>query len=89
MPRHLIPSDASIRAIKPGDPRKRLSDGDGLLLLPFVKGGSHGWRFDFRFGGKRNMISLGTYPNTTLALARRKADAVRQMLAEGIDPSQQ
>ncbi len=89
MPRHLIPSDTTIRAIKPGDPRKRLSDGDGLVLLLFVKGGSHGWRFDFRFGGKRNMISLGTYPDTTLALARRKADAVRQMLAEGIDPSQQ
>ena len=89
MARHLIPSDATIKAIKPGDPRKRLSDGDGLYLLLFVKGGSHGWRFDYRFDGKRNMISLGTYPDTTLALARRKADAARQMLAEGIDPSQQ
>ena len=67
MPRNLIPSDATIRAIKPGDPRMRLSDGDGLVLLLFVKGGAHGWRFDYRFGGKRNMISPGTYPDTTLA----------------------
>ena len=88
MPRNLISSDAAIRAIKPGDPRKRLSDGDGLLLLLFVKGGAHGWRFDYRFGGKRNMISLGTYPDTTLAIARRKADAARQLLAEGFNPSQ-
>lgn len=88
MPRSLIPSDTTIRAIKPGDPRSRLSDGDGLFLLLFVKGGAHGWRFDYRFGGKRNMISLGTYPDTTLAIARRKADATRHLLAEGIDPSQ-
>lgn len=59
----------------------------GSLLL-FVKGGAHGWRFDYRFGGKRNMLSFGTYPDTTLAIARRKADAVRQLLAEGFDPSQ-
>jgi integrase len=70
--------------------RKRLSDGDGLVLLLFAKSGTqHAWRFDYRFGGKRNMLSLGSYPDTTLALARRKADDVRRLLAEGIDPSQQ
>jgi hypothetical protein len=42
MARSLIPSDTTIRNIKPGDTRKRLSDGDGLYLLLFVKGGSHG-----------------------------------------------
>lgn len=89
MPRHLIPSDLTIRAIKPGDARKRLSDGDGLVLLLFVNAdGEHGWRFDYRFGGKRNMLSLGMYPDTTLAIARRKADAARHLLAEGFDPSQ-
>jgi integrase len=88
MARNIIPGDASIRAIRPGDPRKRLSDGDGLTLLLFVKGGAHGWRFDYRFAGKRNMLSFGTYPDTSLALARRKADEVRALLAEGIDPSQ-
>jgi Arm DNA-binding domain len=34
------------------------------------------------------MLSLGTYPDTTLAIARRKADAVRHLMAEGFDPSQ-
>ena len=48
MARNLIPSDATIKAIMQGDPRKRLSDGDGLLLPLFVNGGSHGWRFDYR-----------------------------------------
>ncbi len=48
MARDLIPGDVSIRSIKPGDPRSRLSDGDGLYLKLFVKGGSHGWRLDRR-----------------------------------------
>lgn len=30
MARELISGDVTIRTIKPGDPRKRLSDGDGL-----------------------------------------------------------
>jgi integrase len=89
MARNLISSEATIRAVKPGDPRRRLSDGDGLFLLLFVKGGSQAWRLDYRFQGKRNTLSLGTYPDTSLALARRKADAARKLLAEGFDPSQQ
>ena len=87
MARNLISSDLAIRSIKQGDPRTRLSDGDGLFLLLSVNGGSHGWRFDYRFGGKRKMLSLGTYPDTSLALARRKADDARRLLAEGINPS--
>ena len=89
MARNLISSDATIKAIRVGDPRKRLTDGDGVYLLLFVKGGAHGWRFDYSVHGRRKTLSFGTYPDTTLALARRKADAARQLVAEGIDPSQQ
>lgn len=87
MARDLIPSDATIRAIRHGDERRRLSDGNGLYLLLFVAGGSHGWRFDYTFQTRRKLISLGTYPDTTLAVARRKANDARAMLAEGKDPS--
>lgn len=87
MARYLIPSDTTIRTIKPGDPRKRLSDGDGLYLLLFVKGGAHGWRFDYSVNGRRKTLSLGTYPDTGLALARKKADEARRLVSEGIDPS--
>ncbi|MGE5452414.1 MAG: tyrosine-type recombinase/integrase [Acidobacteriota bacterium] len=87
MPRNLITSDAAIRAVKLGDSRRRLSDGDGLYLLLFVKGGSHGWRFDYTHQGKRKTISLGTYPDVPLSGARAAADACRQMVATGKDPS--
>lgn len=88
MAKHLIPGDKTLRAIKPEQAGKRINDGDGLYLLPFVKGGSHGWRFDYSLSGKRRTISLGTYPDTGLSLARQKAQHAREQVAAGIDPSQ-
>ncbi|MGM9514230.1 tyrosine-type recombinase/integrase [Roseateles sp. DB2] len=87
MAKYLIPSDKTLKAIKPGDERKRINDGEGLYLQLFVKGGSHGWRFAYSLAGRRNILSLGTYPDTSLALARQKADDARRMVAEGQDPS--
>lgn len=89
MPQHLISSDATIKAIKPGDPRVRLTDGAGLYLRLFVKGGSHGWRFDYVLHQRRNTLSLGTYPKVGLSTARKKAQEARRLVSEGIDPSDQ
>lgn len=88
MAQHLIPSAATLKAIRPGDTRRRLSDGAGLYLLLFVKGGSHGWRLDYTFGGRRKTLSLGTYPATSLSSARQKAEAARQLVNAGTDPSE-
>lgn len=88
MPRNLITSDAAIRSVKPGDSRKRLSDGDGLYLLLFVKGGAHGWRFDYTHKGVRKTISLGTYPDVSLSAAREQANAARVKVSSGVDPSE-
>lgn len=87
MARERITGDLAIRAVKPGDPRSRLTDGGGLYLRLFVKGGSHGWRLDYTFNGVRKNLSLGTYPDTGLALARKKAAEARKLVREGIDPS--
>ena len=82
-------SDTAIRAVKPGDPRKRLTDGKGLYLLLFVKGGAHGWRLDYTVNTRRKTLSLGTYPETSLKLAREKAVHARSLVAAGTDPSEQ
>lgn len=87
MARELIPGDVTIRNIKAAAPRKRLNDGAGLYLLLFVKGGAHGWRFDYSINGVRKTLSLGTYPDTGLGLARKKAQEARELVSEGIDPS--
>ena len=84
-------SDTSLRALRPDvvliDGKKRLDDGGGLYLLLAINGGGRAWRFDYTFDGKRKTISLGTYPDTTLKLARKKSDDARKQVAEGIDPS--
>lgn len=87
MAQHLIPSNATLKAIKAGDSRKRLNDGAGLYLLLFVKGGSHAWRLDYAVEGRRKTLSLGTYPLTGLAEARKLADDARKLVRAGFDPS--
>lgn len=68
----------------------KLSDEKGLFLLvkPQEDGWGKWWRFKYRFDGKEKMISLGTYPETSLAQAREKRDEARKQLAAGIDPSE-
>lgn len=65
------------------------SDGDGLYIR-VQKGGSRNWVFVWRRGTQRNELGLGGYGQGTapvsLALAREKAEAVRQQLARGEDP---
>lgn len=62
------------------------SDGDGLFLR-VRKEGSRQWFFIYRRASKRTELGLGGYGQGTapvsLALAREKAEAVRQRLARG------
>lgn len=87
MAQHLIASSATLKAIKQGDSRQRISDGAGLYLLLFVKGGAHGWRIDYTHRGKRKTISLGTFPEVGLSEARGKAAQARRLVRDGVDPS--
>jgi integrase len=85
MARHKL-SDAAIKRLEtPGI----YSDGDGLFLR-VRRGGSRQWFFIFKRSGTRTEIGLGGYGQGTapvsLALARQKADAMRDKLARGIDP---
>ena len=55
-----------------------------LLVLP---AGTKYWRLKYRFGGKEKSLSLGVYPDTSLAEARAQRAAMRAQLAAGTDPS--
>lgn len=87
MAKELIKSDATIKAAKPKEAPYRLPDGSGLYLL-VRPDGKKWWRLDYTHEGKRKTLSLGTYPDTGLALARTKAAAEREQVAAGIDPSE-
>ena len=80
-------TDTAIRKAKPTDKPQRLPDGGGLYLELSPAGGKW-WRLKYRFDGKEKRISLGTYPDTSLASARDKRDAARKLLAAGVDPGE-
>ncbi len=56
----------AIQNAKPKGKPYKLSDGGGLHLL-VQPGGSKLWRFRYRFGGKENMLALGSFPEVSLA----------------------
>jgi integrase len=88
MPKRIAPlTDTKVRTAKPAEKPKKLFDGGGLFLLVTPTGGKL-WRFKYRFGGSEKLLSIGTYPETSLAEARQKRDHAGAMLANGIDPSQ-
>ncbi len=76
-----------IRNAKPKEKIYRLFDGGGLYLEITPAGGTW-WRLKYRFNGKEKRLSLGVYPDVSLALARERRDEKRKLLASGIDPSE-
>lgn len=80
-------TDPKLRNAKSKATPYRLSDGRGLYLLVNPNGGKW-WRFDYRFKGVRKTISMGTYPDSTLAQARDQREQARGQVRQGIDPSQ-
>lgn len=92
-------TDAKIRTAKPKEKIYKLHDGLGLYIEIHPSGGKC-WRFKYCYHGKEKRLSLGTYPEVPLASgknsengvlitgAREKRDANRQLLSEGIDPSE-
>lgn len=64
-----------------------LNDGNGLFLQLFPTG-LKSWRFRYNHPatGKRTKLTIGAYPEISLAQARAKREDFRAWLAQGIDP---
>lgn len=64
-----------------------LSDGQGLSLIVRLNG-NKAWRFRYRYLGKYKLMSLGVYPQVSLADARKKRNEAKKLLAQDppIDP---
>lgn len=78
-------SDTAIRKLIPSEKARKLSDERGLYLLIQPTGGKL-WRFDYRLEGKRKTLSLGQYPDVSLAQASERREEARKLIAQGIDP---
>ena len=83
-------SDRQLKAVKPKDKDYVLTDGDGLQLRVRVNR-SMQWNFNYRHPVTKNRINmaLGSYPEVSLAQARKKTVEARELLALGIDPKAQ
>ena len=79
-------TDTALKALKPRQKPYKKSDGQGLFVI-VRPDGALWWRFKYRFDSREKLISFGTYPDTTLKLARRKRDDARKLLAANVDPS--
>lgn len=77
-----INSELKDRGAKP----RKVSDGQGLYLEVPPKGNGR-WRYKFRYAGKENRVSLGTYPDVSLREARERHQEMRKLHARGEDPA--
>lgn len=78
-------TDARCKAAKPADKPVKLFDGGGLHLW-ISPSGAKVWRLAYRIGGKPKTMSLGPYPEVSLAEARSKRDQHKASLRDGADP---
>jgi integrase len=88
MPKKVLPlSDIQVKNAKPDSKNYKLADGKGLYLLVTATGGKL-WRFNYRFTDKNKTLALGSYPEVTLAEARKRRNDARQLVANDVDPSE-
>ena len=81
-------TDKTIKSSKPKEKDYKLFDGNGLFLLITKNGGTR-WRLKYQFNGKEKIFALGTYPQLTLAKARKMREELREDIANGIDPAEE
>lgn len=78
-------NDTRCRAARAKERAYKLADGLGMYLWVSTTG-ARVWRLSYRLAGRAQTMSLGAYPDVSLAGARGKRDAARTALREGGDP---
>lgn len=81
-------TDTAVRNAKPKDKPYKLGDSAGLFLLVQPSGGKL-WRLKYRLDQREKKLGIGTYPEVSLAEARKRRDHARELIASGRDPSRE
>src|ERR1035438_451969 len=81
-------TDTEIRKSKAAEKAYSMGDGGGLYLWVKPTGGKL-WRWSYRFDGNEKLMSLGKYPDVSLAQARERHSEARKLFATGVDPMAQ
>jgi integrase len=80
-------TDRAIKNAATAKSVRKLSDGQGLTLVIHPNGSKY-WVYRYRYLGKEKTLSLGIYPDLSLAEARLSLAEARKLIAGGQDPSQ-
>ncbi len=82
-------SDVKLKAAKPKEKDYILTDGDGLQMRVRANG-SKLWNFNYihPVTKKRINMGLGTFPEISLAQARKRTVESRELVAQGLDPKE-
>ncbi len=82
-------SDVKVKAAKPKEKDYILTDGNGLQMRVRING-SKLWNFNYiqPVTKKRINMGLGTFPEVSLAQARKKTVEARELVAQGLDPKE-
>ncbi len=84
-------TDTAAKNAKPKAKPYKLADREGLYLFvgPKSEAGKpvRSWRYDYRLNGKRETLTLGRYPELSLADAREEHAKARKLVAKGESPS--
>ncbi|HEV2622411.1 MAG TPA: integrase arm-type DNA-binding domain-containing protein [Frateuria sp.] len=76
---------AQTRQVSPGTQGLKLADGGGLYLW-ISAGNAKSWRYKYRLLGREGTFVIGSYPQVSLAEARKAHELARKQVAQGIDP---
>jgi integrase len=79
-------TEVRIRRARPKERPYKLRDGGGLYLLVTPTDAKQ-WRLRYAIDGRESMLSLGTYPATSLKAARARRAELRAALEAGKDPA--
>lgn len=79
-------SDTAIKKFAETGKLVKKADGGGLYIA-ILPSGYKSWRFDYQLKGKRRTLTIGPYPEITLAQARNKREELRSSLKRGFDPA--
>lgn len=78
-------TDVQVKNLKPRAKAYQVADGEGLVL-EVRPSGQKAWLYRYRFFGRAEKLSLGSYPDISLGKAREGKIAAQKLLAEKKSP---
>ncbi|PZU00333.1 MAG: integrase [Brevundimonas sp.] len=81
-------TDAALKNLKPKSKAYKSTDRDGLYAY-VSPGGAISFRYDYRFNGRRETLTLGRYGRggLSLAQARERLFEIKRTIADGVSPA--